>query len=66
MRTLPYDTTPNNSTTAGSVSLETDFTPYASVSCPAVVISTSTINEVEMKANSDLNMEEALEKFKVR
>jgi hypothetical protein len=66
MMTLPYDTTPNYSKTAGSVTLEADFTPYASVSCPAVVISTSTINEVEMKANSDLNMEEALEKFKVR
>ncbi|EFX69527.1 hypothetical protein DAPPUDRAFT_258480 [Daphnia pulex] len=34
--TLPYDTTPNYSTTTGSVTFEADCTPYVSVSCPLV------------------------------
>jgi hypothetical protein len=65
MTTTQFDTMPNYSTTTGSLSLEDDYTPYVPISTP-MFSSSSTENDVEMKADSLSTRDEALEKFKVR
>jgi hypothetical protein len=65
MTTTQFDTMPNYSTTTWSLSLEDDYKPYIPISTP-MFSSSSTENDVEMKADSLSTRDEALEKFKVR
>ncbi len=65
MTTTQFNTMPNYSTTTWSLSLEDDYTPYVPISTP-MFSSSSTENDVEMKADSLSTRDEALEKFKVR